>query len=79
MAETSAKSAVEAELALADTGDSADLSEADARRMAEAAQAKQRFELLLETVRAPVEAPSVAAPTAAQAEAGPTETEGTPV
>ena len=72
---SSTRTAVEASLNKAP-----DLSEEDARRFAEAAQAKQRLEMLIEAVQTPVEVtPLVAPAAAAQAEAGPTETDGTPV
>lgn len=53
--------------------------EADARRMAEAAQQQQRIEMLVEAVSAPVQPTNLSAPTAEQEQAGPVETEGTPV
>ncbi len=59
--------------------EAADVSESEARRIAEATQAKQRLELLIAAVQTPVEATTLTAPAAAQAEAGPTETDGTPV
>jgi len=70
---SSARSAVEANMT------APDVTEADARRFAEAAQAKQRLALLIEAVQTPVKATALAAPAAAQAEAGPIQTEGTPV
>ncbi|MEM8653982.1 MAG: hypothetical protein AAGF36_04490 [Pseudomonadota bacterium] len=68
------RAAVEAALALPP-----DQIEADARRFAEAAQQQQRLELLLEAVSEPVAPTVLSAPTAEQAQAGPVETEGTPV
>lgn len=69
-----AQSVVEA--AVAETPDQI---EADARRMAEAAQQQQRMELLIEAVNTPATQTVLSAPTAEQEQAGPVETEGTPV
>ncbi|WP_299044226.1 hypothetical protein [uncultured Tateyamaria sp.] len=71
---STAQSVVQA--AVAETPDQI---EADARRMAEAAQQQQRLELLIEAVNTPVEHTTLSAPTAQQEQAGPVETEGTPV
>ncbi|MEL7263092.1 MAG: hypothetical protein AAGK69_17030 [Pseudomonadota bacterium] len=71
---SSTQAAVEAKLT-----EPAALSENDARRFAEAAQDRQRLELLIEAVQAPVQTTELSAPTAAQADAGPQETDGTPL
>ncbi|MEL6464321.1 MAG: hypothetical protein AAFQ58_05060 [Pseudomonadota bacterium] len=64
------------EAALAATPDQI---EADARRFAEAAQQQQRLEMLLEAVSEPATPTALSAPSAEQEQAGPVETEGTPV
>ncbi|WP_415404487.1 hypothetical protein [Tateyamaria sp. SN3-11] len=74
---TAAQSVVEAQLS---APEDVQASEDDARRLAEAAQQRQRFEALLDAISAPADAPQVAAaPAAEQAEVGNVETDGVPV
>lgn len=73
---TAAQSVVEAQLS---APEDVQASEDDARRLAEAAQQRQRFEALLDAISAPADAPQVSAPAAEQAEVGNVETDGVPV